>query len=53
MENNKIIEVNTKEVSCSGDEYSKHPLVYLKISETTDKIVCPYCSKTFVYKADK
>lgn len=53
MENNKIVEVSTKEVSCDGDAYSKHPLVYLQIAQDKDKVVCPYCSKTFIYKADK
>jgi uncharacterized Zn-finger protein len=53
MENNKIENVHTKEVSCSGDTYSKHPLVYLKIVKETGKVVCPYCSKTFLYSADK
>ncbi len=53
MGNNKVINVDTKEVSCFGDSYSKHPLVYLKIARNKDKIICPYCSKTFLYKNNK
>lgn len=50
MENNNIVNVDTKEVSCSGDVYSKHPLVYLKVSSDIHKVVCPYCSRVFAYK---
>lgn len=53
MENKREIEVNVDEVSCDGEEISKHPLVYLKISKETGKVVCPYCSKTFIYKPSK
>ncbi|MDR0484165.1 MAG: zinc-finger domain-containing protein [Alphaproteobacteria bacterium] len=53
MENNKSINVNTREVSCSGDSYSKHPHVYLKIAKDKKEVVCPYCSRSFYYIANQ
>lgn len=51
---NKAVEiVNNKEVKCAGDESSPalgHPLIYLHIAQDSDKIVCPYCSKIFIYE---
>jgi uncharacterized Zn-finger protein len=39
-----------RKVKCSGTEDGLgHPLVYLTIK--SDKIICPYCSKEFVYKS--
>ena len=36
------------QVSCSGgkDSNSKHPLIYLKVTDK-NQTICPYCSKTF------
>ena len=43
-----IVYSDTKRVKCSGTEDGLgHPLVYLTIK--LDKIICPYCSKEFVY----
>jgi len=43
-----IVYSDTKKVKCSGTEDGLgHPLVYLTIK--LDKIICPYCSKEFVY----
>ncbi len=32
------------EVCCYGDEYSRHPLVYLYV-KSGEVAVCPYCSR--------
>jgi uncharacterized Zn-finger protein len=49
--------VTNRKVSCEGSlEHSKHPLVYLKIphKETgEEKIICPYCKQTFIYKENE
>ncbi len=40
---------NKRQVQCSGNEFPyDHPIVYLEVAD--DKISCPYCSKTFIYK---
>jgi uncharacterized Zn-finger protein len=45
-----VVYSDTKKVKCSGTEDGLgHPLVYLTIK--LDKIICPYCSKEFVYKS--
>ncbi|QGR02911.1 zinc-finger domain-containing protein [Ehrlichia ruminantium] len=40
-------------VFCNGEgtnvEYTEHPKIYLTV-KNGQKVVCPYCSKTFVYK---
>ena len=44
-----VVYSDTKKIKCSGTEDGLgHPLVYLTIK--LDKIICPYCSKEFVYK---
>jgi len=44
-------QVNSKKIHCEGkDSYSGHPRVFLVIPSGTDHIVCPYCSKKFIYK---
>lgn len=53
MENNKPNPTNTKKVSCSGDSYSKHPHIYLKIAHDKKDVVCPYCSRKFVFTESK
>jgi uncharacterized Zn-finger protein len=41
------IQVNSKKVSCDGnDDKSKHPLVYLNMGKN-DSVTCPYCGKCF------
>lgn len=48
MAEDKII-VEERKVSCEGGSGALgHPKVYLEIPED-NQIVCPYCSKTFVY----
>jgi uncharacterized Zn-finger protein len=46
----KTIQVNSKKVSCDGDDkQSKHPLVYLNMGNN-DSVTCPYCGKCFTTK---
>lgn len=48
--------VKQKEVKCAGDDENTalgHPLIYLHISKDHNQIVCPYCSKIFIYEPDK
>ena len=44
----EIIETDQKRVSCDGPEFSKHPRVYLSMTED-DTVVCPYCSRVYKY----
>jgi uncharacterized Zn-finger protein len=39
-----------KEVACSGSGLG-HPTVYLNM-EPKGEIICPYCSKKFVFKKE-
>ncbi len=46
----EVIEVYDKKVSCDGGSGPLgHPRVYLHIDPETDQVVCPYCSRTFVF----
>jgi uncharacterized Zn-finger protein len=46
----KIEYVTQRTVSCNGDsDIDGHPKVYLEIDQTNE-VICPYCSKKFVYK---
>ena len=52
MTSKESIYTNKKQVSCKGKEVPyDHPNVYLGIGDD-NKIICPYCSKIFVYNAD-
>ena len=43
--------VNARHVSCDGGGGELgHPKVYLEIKEGTDEILCPYCSRHFVFE---
>ena len=46
------IEVSSVEVTCDGGGGALgHPKVYLHIDhEDGDKVVCPYCSRTYVLR---
>lgn len=47
----EVMEVHERKVQCDGGSGALgHPRVFLKIDET-DQVVCPYCSRTFVYTA--
>lgn len=39
---------NEKEVECNGGVLG-HPKIYLNM-EAKDEVVCPYCSKKFIFK---
>jgi uncharacterized Zn-finger protein len=44
-----IVYSTKRTVECHGENKELgHPIVYLKIS-TDNKIICPYCSKEFIY----
>lgn len=49
----ELIEVNTREVVCDGGGGALgHPRVYLHIDhDEGDKVVCGYCSRTYVYRS--
>lgn len=49
------LEVTTEEVACDGGGGALgHPKVYLHINhDEGNKVVCPYCSRTFVMRAPK
>lgn len=47
--------VNQRKVYCDGSTNVNvlgHPKIYLEIKSDTDEIVCPYCSKKFIYIKD-
>ncbi len=41
--------VSSRHISCDGGELG-HPKVYLDIGNT-NRVVCPYCGKEFIYDA--
>lgn len=50
----ETIEVTSHRIACDGGAKDKndplgHPRVYLEIDEEEGKVVCPYCSRTYVY----
>ncbi len=54
MKTFELIEVHHQDVSCDGSGGALgHPRVYLHIDPQVGRIVCPYCSKTYVLKAGK
>ncbi|WPZ35315.1 zinc-finger domain-containing protein [Thalassobaculum sp. OXR-137] len=49
----ETIEVTGHRVACDGgDGPLGHPRVFLEIPEDEHKVVCPYCSKTYVMVAE-
>ena len=46
------IQVTAREIACDGGGGALgHPKVYLHIDhDDGDKVVCPYCSRTYVYR---
>ncbi len=39
-----------RKVACDGGKGPLgHPRVYLRIEQGEDRIVCPYCSRCFIY----
>jgi uncharacterized Zn-finger protein len=48
----ETLEVDSHEVYCDGGSVELgHPRVYLHIDADEGKVVCPYCSLTFLLKA--
>jgi len=47
----ETIYTDKKEVACDGGILG-HPMVYLNM-ESANEIVCPYCSKKFIYQKAK
>jgi uncharacterized Zn-finger protein len=46
----EVIEVTSKRIACDGGGgVLGHPRVFLTIDAQADHVVCPYCSRTFVY----
>lgn len=46
----ETIQVNSLEVVCDGGQGALgHPRVYLHIEGQDGFVVCPYCSRTFLY----
>ncbi|MBI1363866.1 MAG: zinc-finger domain-containing protein [Proteobacteria bacterium] len=37
-------------VACDGPSFSGHPRIYLEMGNA-GSVVCPYCSRTFIYDA--
>lgn len=53
MEAFEIINVKTNEVACDGGGGALgHPKVYLHIENDTGEVVCPYCSRTYIYNPE-
>jgi uncharacterized Zn-finger protein len=52
-DDNAIVYVDSRKVSCDGGSGAAgHPNVYLNIQHGEDRVVCPYCSRTFVLQGD-
>lgn len=55
--NTETVTTPHKRVACDGPTFSKHPRVYLTMVDDTHgnptSVVCPYCSRVFLYNADE
>jgi uncharacterized Zn-finger protein len=49
--NAEVIETKDHVVACDGGTLG-HPRVFLHIDDDSHKVVCPYCSRTYVYVGD-
>ena len=50
----ELIETTHTEVACDGGGGALgHPRVYLHMDESVGKIICPYCSRTYVMRQAK
>jgi uncharacterized Zn-finger protein len=53
MKSFEVLQVQTLDVACDGGGGALgHPKVYLHIDQDKGSIVCPYCSRTYVYKVN-
>jgi uncharacterized Zn-finger protein len=51
MKSFETLQVQTLDVACDGGGGALgHPKVYLHIDQEVGSIICPYCSRTYVYK---
>lgn len=51
IENRDIVVTDQHSVQCSGNWFPEdHPIIYLEIPQDSQKVICPYCSKTFILK---
>lgn len=49
----ETIAVHTLEVVCDGGQGALgHPRVYLHIEREEGFVICPYCSRTYLYQGD-
>jgi uncharacterized Zn-finger protein len=49
----ETVNISSKEVACDGGNGQLgHPKVFLHINND-NQVVCPYCSKKYVYKSQK
>lgn len=47
----EIIETSKKEIACDGGKGALgHPRVYLTFPPNSGEIVCPYCSRKYIFK---
>jgi len=47
----EVISVDKMEATCDGGSGALgHPRIYLHIDKTEGQVMCPYCSRLFVYK---
>lgn len=50
-----VVHTGERRVVCDGPAFSKHPRVYLTMVDNAkgqpDHVVCPYCSRSFLYDA--
>lgn len=55
-QNTEMVTTSHKRVACDGPTFSKHPRVYLTMVDDAEgnptNVVCPYCSRVYVYQAD-
>jgi uncharacterized Zn-finger protein len=55
--NTETVTTPHKRVACDGPVFSKHPRVYLTMVDDTAgnpvSVVCPYCSRVFLYAAEE
>lgn len=47
----EIISVNEPETACDGGGGPLgHPKIYLHVDHETGEVMCPYCSRLYVYR---
>lgn len=47
----EVIPASRLEIWCDGGGVLGHPRVFLHIDSEVGQITCPYCSRTYLYKA--